>query len=341
MRLQTPMPAILLALLSAAIASCEANGPTEALVSARQGVTPANQPVNQPVAQLAAQPVAAGASSGTWNGPQAGILPPFKESAFKYRKPLEVSDGGRFMRVPYDEFVDINKRDEVPVRKVRSWYVRKLPAGAEKEMEYEAGGARHLYRAMGNLDGGSKLTMIYVHGRGGNRDWGFDDERFGGNFNRLKNMMLRAGGAYIAPDFTDFEGQGLAELKALIAKYRPLTSGKLVIACGSLGNSHCWNLALDPQASRQIDGLVVLAGFPDNRFLSSSLVTGGRQIPLVIGHGSWDPDYDYKPMVEFYQSLRAKAPDYPVRFLLFETGKHGAPVRMIDWRDTLNWIASL
>ena len=62
---------------------------------------------------------------------------------------------------------------------------------------------------------------------------------------------------------------------------------------------------------------------------------------MVIGHGSWDPDYDYKPMVAFYEALRAKAPDYPVRFLLFDTGKHGAPVRMIDWRDTLNWIASL
>ncbi len=321
MRLLTSVVALLVA---AGLAGCQADAPTSELVSARQGV--------------AATPAAA---SGTWNGPQAGIMPPFKESAFKYRKPLEVSDGGRFMIVPYDEFVDINKRDEVPVRKVRSWYVKKLPAGSEKEFEYEAGGVRHMYRAVGTLDGGSKITVIYVHGRGGNRDWGFDDERFGGNFNRLKNMMLKAGGAYIAPDFTDFEAQGLAELKQLIAKYRPLTSGKLVIACGSLGNSHCWNLALDPQASRQIDGIIVLAGFPDSRFLSAPVVTGGRPIPLVIAHGSWDPDYDYKPTLEFYRTLRAKAPDYPVRYILFDTGKHGAPVRMIDWRDTLNWIDSL
>lgn len=311
--------------LAAVLCGCQSGNPTSALVSAKEGVPAAN----------------AATTLGRWDGPQAGIMPPFKESAFKYRKPLEVSDGGRYMKVPYDEFVDINKRDEVPVRKVRSFYIQKLPAGTEKEFEYTVGGTRHFYRAMGQVDGGSKITMIYVHGRGGNRDWGFDDERFGGNFNRLKNMMLKAGGAYIAPDFTDFEAQGLAELKYLIAKFRPLTSGKLVVACGSLGNSHCWNLALDPQASRQIDGLVVLAGFPDNRFLSAPVVTGGRPIPLVIAHGSWDPDYDYKPMVEFYQALRAKAPSYPVRFLLFETGKHGAPVRMIDWRDTLNWIDSL
>jgi len=280
--------------------------------------------------------------SGTWNGPMKGILQPFKENLFRYRKPLEVADGGRFLKIPYDEIRDINKRDEVPVRKVQSAYVRKLPNGVEFEREYDGGGTRQLYRAMGTLDGGSKITMIYIHGRGGSRDWGFDDERFGGNFNRLKNMMLKAGGAYIAPDFTDFDAQGLKEIKALIAKYRPLTDGKLVVACGSLGNMHCWALARDAQASKQVDGIVVLAGFPDDAFLSSNAVKpGGRPIPLLIAHGSWDPDYDYKPTLAFYEALRQKAPDYPVRYILFETGKHGAPVRMIDWRDTLNWIASL
>ncbi len=307
---------ILAALL---LAGCQADEPTSVLVLGKEGVPPA-----------------------TWAGPQSGVLPAFKESAFKYRKPLEISDDGRFMKLPYNELVDINQRDEVPVRKVRSFYIQPLPKGIEKELEYEAGGTKHLYRAMGALDGGSKLTMIYIHGRGGNRDWGFDDERFGGNFNRLKNMMLKAGGAYVAPDFSDFEGKGLAEIKALVAKYRTLTTGKLVVSCGSLGNAHCWALASDPQASKQIDGFIVLAGFPDTRFLSSPILkSGGRKVPLVIAHGSWDPDFDYKPMVDFYQQVRAKAPNYPIRFLLFDTGRHGAPVRMIDWRDTLNWIASL
>ena len=296
-------------------------------------------PVSSPVQSAVAQTKDA---SGTWKGPMEGILQPFKESLFRYRKPLEVADGGRFLKIPYDEIRDINKRDEVPVRKVLSAYGRKLPRGTEVEREYDGGGTRQLYRAMGALDGGSKITMIYIHGRGGSRDWGFDDERFGGNFNRLKNMMLKAGGAYIAPDFTDFDAQGLKEIKALISKYRPLTEGKLVVACGSLGNMHCWALARDAQASKQIDGIVVLAGFPDDAFLASSAAkSGGRPIPLLIAHGSWDPDYDYKPTLAFYQALRQKAPNYPVRYVLFETGKHGAPVRMIDWRDTLNWIASL
>ena len=276
-----------------------------------------------------------------WTGPMSGPIQPFKENAFKYRKPLEVSDGGRFMKVPYDELMDINKRDEIPVRKVRSYFVQKLPPGAEKELSYEAGGRKLAYKAVGKLDGGSKLTLIYLHGRGGNRDWGFDDERFGGNFNRLKNMIIKAGAAYLSPDFTDFEADGLADVKALIAKYRPLTSGKLIVACGSLGNNHCWNLLLDAKAGSMIDGLVVLSGFPDSRVLSSQAIRNkARQIPLLIGHGSWDPTFSYEPILGFYRKLREQQPDYPVRYILFDTGKHGAPVRMIDWRDTLNWFAA-
>ncbi|MFZ1815696.1 MAG: alpha/beta hydrolase [Rhizobiaceae bacterium] len=280
-------------------------------------------------------------SQETWNGPQSGLLAPFKENAFKYRTPLEVSDGGRFLKVPYDELVDINKRDEIPVRKVRSFFVRKLPPGAEKEGEYEVGGRKLAYRAVGKLDGGASLTLIYIHGRGGNRDWGFDDERFGGNFNRLKNMIIAAGAAYVSPDFTDHEATGLEDVKALVAKYRPLTKGKLVVACGSLGNSHCWNLLIDQKSARMIDGAIVLAGFPDDRFLSSQTFrSASANIPLLIGHGSWDPTYDYKPTLAFYERMRKAAPSYPARYILFETGKHGAPVRMIDWRDTLNWIAA-
>lgn len=289
-------------------------------------------------AMSAASSGAAGRTNA-WTGPQAGPVGPFKEQAFRYRKPLEVTDGGRFMRVPYDELKDINGRDEVPVRKVKSWWVSRLPKDAEVEREYSAGGRSHRYWAVGKLDGGSKMTVIYVHGRGGNRHWGFDDERFGGNFNRLKNLMVRTGGAYVSPDFTDFEASGLADIKALVARFRPLTSGPLVVSCGSLGNTICWNLAQDAAVARQIDGLIVLAGFPDDRFLSSPAARG-RHIPLIISHGSWDPDYDYKPTLEFFQRLRKAVPAYPVRYILFETGKHGAPVRMIDWRDALNWISA-
>ena len=270
-----------------------------------------------------------------WSGPLTGPIPAFKEQQFKYRDPLEIADGGRYLKIPYDELKDINGRDVIPVRKVQGWYVKKLPQGAERVLEFQSGNRTLKYNAVGKLDGGSRITVIYIHGRGGNRDWGFDDERFGGNFNRLKNLVRLADGVFVSPDFTDFGPDGFSDVKKLIAKYRPLTDGDLVVACGSLGNSHCWKLIQTPETARKLDGVVVLAGFPDERILNS-----GRSIPLVIGHGSSDPDYDYQPMVDLYLALRKARPNYPVRFLLFDTGTHGAPIRMIDWRDTLNWIAA-
>jgi len=310
---------LIAAALMLPLAACQSGNPTAVLRDARAG----------------AQTTAAG---GTWNGPQAGLIAPFREAQFAYRKPLEITDGGRFLKLPYDEARDINQRDEVPVRKVRSWYTSPLPAGSQREGEY---GSRKLkYHAIGALEGGSKITVVYLHGRGGNRDWGFDDERFGGNFNRLKHLMLKSGGLYVSPDFTDFEATGFADVKELLAKLRPLTAGKLVVACGSLGNSHCWSIARDAKAASMVDGMIVLAGFPDSGVAGSALLRNGRRSPLVLVHGTWDPTFDYKPMVDLYGKVREQAPDHPVRFLLFETGRHGAPVRMIDWRDTLNWIAS-
>jgi hypothetical protein len=278
---------------------------------------------------------------GVWRGPQTGLLAPFKESSFGYRTPLEVRDGGRFLRVPYDEMKDINERDAIPVRKAKSRFVRRLPRGAERELVYATDNGVLKYLAAGRLEGDSTMTVIYIHGRGGNRLWGFDDERFGGNFNRLKNMLLAAGGAYVSPDFTDFEEVGFLDIRRLVNELRPLTKGKLVVACGSLGNSHCWNLFHDRETARQVDGVVVLAGFPDPRLHGAPpLASASAAIPLVLAHGTADPDYAYGPVASFYETVRKARPGYPLRLILFETGKHGAPVRMIDWRDTLNWIAA-
>lgn len=285
--------------------------------------------------------VSTASGDGGWQGPQSGPIGPFKENLYAYRTPVELSDGGRLMKIPYDELVDINQRDEVPVRKVRGFWTRSLPRGAETTGSYSSAGRTLEYRAAGKLDGGSAITVIYVHGRGGDKEWGFDDERFGGNFNRLKNLLLAAGGAYVSADFSDFGAKGFADIKALVAKYRPLTKGKLIVACGSMGNAHCWSIAQDGALAARVDGIVALAAFPDDRFLRSPVVRdAGRAIPLVIAHGSADPDYDYKATLALYEKLRSARPGYPVRFKLFVTGKHGAPVRMIDWRDTLNWIAA-
>ena len=268
-------------------------------------------------------------------------LKPYKEKIFKYRKPLESKENGRFLKIPYDVKRDINQRDELPVRKVKGYYVSTRPKSKQQDLALSANGRKVTYFAVGALDGNARMTVIFLHGRDGSRHLGFDDDKFGGNFNRLKNLMFRNGGIYISADFADFKQAGMQDVRAIIEKYRRQTKGPLVVACGSMGSFLCWRLANNQRASRNIDGLVILGGFPDPNYLNSTRARGrAKPIPILMAHGSIDSVYNWKTTYNFYRSLRSRSPRYPVRYVLFDTGKHGTPVRMVDWRDTLNWIAS-
>ncbi len=51
-----------------------------------------------------------------------------------------------------------------------------------------------------------------------------------------------------------------------------------------------------------------------------------------------DKVYAATDQIALYDRLHKAG--YPVRFTLFETGSHGTPVRMTDWREVLNWLLS-
>jgi len=274
----------------------------------------------------------------------AGPLKPLMDSRFAYRKALAIKDGGDFMHAPYNEFVDINDRDEIPVRKVREGWIRRLSVNDIQDYTYTGGSDSQprtlkvygVGKTIGGINGGSAMTVVFLHGRHGTRELGFDDERFGGNFNRVKRLMLQNGGAYISPDFTDHENEGEKDIVALLKQQRPLTRGKLILACGSLGSNICWGIVNNPQTRKLVDGMILLGGMPNTQFVQSASKL--RKIPLYIAHATLDTSFGYQSLVSFYQSLKAK--NYPVRMTLFESGKHGTPVRMVDWRQALNWIAS-
>ena len=87
-----------------------------------------------------------------------------------------------------------------------------------------------------------------------------------------------------------------------------------------------------------IDGLVLLGGFPDRDFLRASFNDAIAPIPVYIAHGSRDSVYPLADMEDFYGALASRS--LPVRMSVFDTGNHGTPVRLIDWRRALTWIAS-
>ena len=266
---------------------------------------------------------------------EAQALKPFKDGLFAY-PPLLWTEGDNYRAVDYRKERDIHQRDEVPERRVRSNYVSTSVRGAQREtaLDTPTGTVRHF--TVGKTDGAAIIT-IYLHGQGGSRRQGVDDYMFGGNFNRIKNLMVANRGLYLSPDVTDFGESGAAGISALIRHYAGRSPGApIIVACGSMGGVLCWNLAQDPVIGPRLGGLFLLGSLTDERFVDSPAYRA--RVPVFFGHGGADNVFPVAGQESFFRSLSAKPPGYPARFVRFETGSHGTPIRMTDWRAEINWM---
>ena len=268
----------------------------------------------------------------------AESLKPFKDELFAYPGIISTGESGSYVVVDYDEMRDINGRDEIPERRVRAKYVATGVRKVQKDLvlKSDAGDIRHV--AVGAREG-ARIITVYLHGQGGSRKQGVDDFTFGGNFNRIKNLMADNGGLFLSPDFADFGDAGAARVSALITHYAAASPGaKIFIACGSMGGALCWKLADDPAVAPRLSGLLLLGSHWDDAFPQSTAFK--RKVPVFFGQGSRDTVFPVEKQEAFFRSIKAKSPAYPARFVRFETGSHGTPIRMTDWRDTLNWMIS-
>lgn len=263
-------------------------------------------------------------------------LKPFKDELFAYPATLSSGDNGAYTVLDYREMRDINQRDEVPERRVHAQYidpgVRKMQQ--DLMLKTDVGDVR--YVAVGKTQGAA-IIVLYLHGQGGSRKQGVDDFTFGGNFNRLKNLMAENGGLYLSPDFPDFGDKGAAQVAALIDHYAETSPGaKIFVACGSMGGILCWKLADRKDIGARVSGLLLLGSLWDESFLTSPAFK--RRVPVFFGQGSRDVVFQVEKQEAFFRSILAKSKTYPARFVRFETGTHGTPIRMVDWRGTLNWM---
>ena len=269
---------------------------------------------------------------------RADALKPFKDDLFAYPATLSSADNGAYTIIDYQELRDINARDQVPERRALAKYVDVGVRKVQQDLllETDAGDVRHV--AVGKTEGAG-IIVLYLHGQGGSRKQGVDDFTFGGNFNRLKNLMAGNGGLYLTPDFPDFGDRGAAQVAALIGHYAEKSPGaKIFVACGSMGGALCWKLAARNDTGRRIDGLLLLGSLWDESFLASPAFR--RHVPVFFGQGSKDTVFPVEKQEAFFRSIIARSKAYPTRFVRFETGTHGTPIRMIDWRGTLNWMLS-
>jgi hypothetical protein len=270
---------------------------------------------------------------------RAAELASYKDDLFAYPAMLSSADGGDYRVVDYRELRDINERDEVPERRVKRDYVSLGVRSEQQDLKLQSDVGDVRFYAVGKQEGASIIT-VYLHGKGGSRQQGVDDFTFGGNFNRIKNLMVDNDGLYLSPDFTDFDDHGAAEVTALIEHYAAASpNAKLFVACGSMGGYICWKLAADSRIAGRLSGLMLLGSVFDEDFPKTPAFK--RKVPVFFGHGSHDIVFAIDKQEAFYRSLRSAKGGYPTRFVRFETGTHGTPIRMTDWRETLNWMLSL
>jgi predicted peptidase len=268
----------------------------------------------------------------------AQSLQPFKDDLFAYPATLSSENGGAYRVVDYRETRDINERDEVPERRVKRAYVSLGVRSEQKDLKLKSSVGDIRFYAVGKSEDASIIT-VYLHGQGGSRKQGVDDFTFGGNFNRIKNLMVENDGLYLSPDFSDFDEKGTAEVAALIEHYAAASPGaRIFVACGSMGGFLCWKLAGNDRVAARLSGLLLLGSVFDENFRTTAAYK--RKMPVFFGHGSKDTVFAVDGQEAFYRSLRNAKGGYPTRFVRFETGTHGTPIRMTDWRETLNWMLS-
>lgn len=274
---------------------------------------------------------------GAFMAAQVALAQPIadhKNRLFNYPAILSAQNGGAYRIVDYREKRDIDRRDEVPERRVRRTYVDSGARRATKAATLETPAGSLTYRFAGSLRDARFIT-VYIHGSGGNSKQGVDDFSFGGNFNRLKALKMKSGGVYIAPDAGTFSDEDMARLRAMFSALATASpSARIVVACGSSGGLVCYQLARDNDLVTRLAGIVLLGSYGDTSYLTS--VAGRARVPIVIAHGSGDSVFPVAELEKFYATVRNAG--VPVQMVRFETGTHGTPIRMIDWRETLNWL---
>jgi len=265
-----------------------------------------------------------------------GPIPPFKDDYFAYPGVLSSADNGDYKVVDYNEMRDINDRDAVPEKRAKDAYVSLKARAYQKDVVFQTASGPVKAMAVGKQKGAS-FIVIYLHGRGGNRLQGVNDFTFGGNFNRVKNLTALNGGLYLTPDFKDFGATGEAQIAGLVEAAKVTSpSAPLILACGSQGGALCWRIASNEKAGNQLAGLILMGSLWDEGFFKSPAFK--KRVPVFFGHGSRDPVFAIDKQEGFYREIRKRSAGYPVQFRRFESGNHGTPIRMSDWREMLNWI---
>ncbi len=270
--------------------------------------------------------------------PKDPPIRPYKDELFR-NVVIRTLYGGDMRFIEYSKKRDLYGRDKVVEKKAFDKFVSLEPTRVQHEFVLSGRGVRYI--GVGRTGGGARFIVIFLHGGGnGSRFQAVDDWSFGGNFNRLKNLVTRNDGVYLSPDFSGFGDRGRDDIKTLMKDYAAKSPGApIIVACTSLSGWLCFDLLADRQSAGMLGGILLLGSLPQKEFFATRVFTDpARHVPIYIGHGSKDTILDWVTQELFFKKVKAAAPAYPIRFDVFVNGLHGTPMRLTDWRRVLNWM---
>jgi hypothetical protein len=267
-------------------------------------------------------------------------LASYKDELFAYPKIIKTDYGGDFVMVEFIEERDVNGRDEIPLKKAFDKMVDLSVNEQKEDLKLNDGEGGVQFLAVGKTRGGAKVIVIFMHGLHGDRTLSMEDYRWGGNFNRLKNLMARNDGVFISPDFVGFGERAKRQMVALMKYYTETSPGApIILGCASTSCKITYRMLEDPESAALLSGVVFFGGGAYHPFIESPVFKDpAKWVPIYIGHGSKDTTNNWVTLELFFKAIKKAQPDYPIRYDLFVDGVHGTPIRMSDWRMVINWM---
>lgn len=270
-------------------------------------------------------------------------LSPFKDELFKHRELISESHDGLLKVYNFSEKEDVDLRDKIPVKKADPKYVQAIDPRMQRKIIVPvstAHGSRSIEAMEVGASSRARFAVIFIHGgvpQHMRLTLGVLDETFSGNFNRLKNMVIQDGGSYYTPWVRDFGESGAEEVLAIIKHIELVSPGaRIVLACASSGGQICTQIANSSNALVSVAGLFIMGTATRPHILNSLAVR--QRVPILYTHGMRDSLVKAEGQIAEFDALLQRDRNYPTAFIGFHTGGHGVPIRMIDWREALNWF---
>jgi len=180
-----------------------------------------------------------------------------------------------------------------------------------------------------------KCAVIWCHGAVESthpHHLGARDTNFGGNNNRLANLAIQQNCTYYSPNFRGAEGY--YAIQNLVDYLREKGVEEVFVSASSAGASALNILASNSNNNDILGGLFYTGTYITPEYVSRTPAFKAG-VPIVFSQGANDK---YQEVRDSYFKVKEKYPrKHNLWMQVFRNGGHGTPIRMIDWRHTLNW----